>query len=215
MAVSRKQIKAERRRRRELVERARRAEERTGRRQQLLVLGSLALALAAFVGAFAVITFARTDLAPSQKHASDVGRRAPDKYSFGYPDLGNQHIASADSPHIPYNSDPPTSGPHLPNLAPDGWHDVAVPVELLVHNLEDGHIVVYYRPDLDPGEKAQLKALVAELGAKVTAAPYGRLSSPIALTAWTRLDELSEFDPQRIRDFVTAYRGIDHHRGST
>jgi len=37
-------------------------------------------------------------------------------------DQGNLHIASADSPHVPYNSDPPTSGPHLPYIAPWGVH---------------------------------------------------------------------------------------------
>src|SRR5262249_2246182 len=30
------------------------------------------------------------------------------------PSLGNDHIPTAETPHVPYNSDPPTSGPHLP-----------------------------------------------------------------------------------------------------
>src|SRR3989475_12401156 len=34
------------------------------------------------------------------------------------PDQGNLHIPTADSPHEPYDSDPPTSGPHLPYIAP-------------------------------------------------------------------------------------------------
>lgn len=32
------------------------------------------------------------------------------------PSLGNLHIPSPDYPHAPYNSDPPTSGPHLPYI---------------------------------------------------------------------------------------------------
>lgn len=212
MSVSRKQIKAERRRRRELVEESRVVEEKVSRRRRYMLLGGLALLLAVFVGAFAVVSFMGTDPEVAQRNASDAGRRAPDKYSVGYPDRGNQHIASPSSPHIAYSSDPPTSGPHLGNLAPEGWHDERLPVELLIHNLEDGHVVIYYRPDIDEATKMQLQALVADLGAKVVAVPYDKLRTPIALTAWTRMDELQQFDEQRIRDFVTAYRGIDHHK---
>ena len=38
------------------------------------------------------------------------------------PDQGNAHIQLATEPHVPYNSDPPTSGPHLPYIAPWGIH---------------------------------------------------------------------------------------------
>src|SRR5579871_960806 len=33
------------------------------------------------------------------------------------PSLGNEHIQSIESPHPPYNSKPPTSGPHVPFVA--------------------------------------------------------------------------------------------------
>jgi hypothetical protein len=38
------------------------------------------------------------------------------------------------------------------------------------------------------------------------------MQSRIALTAWTRLDRLEEFDERRIVRFIEAYRGIDHHK---
>ena len=41
------------------------------------------------------------------------------------PSLGNEHIPTAETPHVPYNSDPPTSGPHLPYIAPWGVHTAA------------------------------------------------------------------------------------------
>jgi hypothetical protein len=37
------------------------------------------------------------------------------------------------------------------------------------------------------------------------------MDSPIALTAWTRMDKLTEVDEKRIVRFIEAYRGIDHH----
>src|SRR5207244_699484 len=76
-----------------------------------------------------------------------------------FPDQGNLHIASPESPHQPYNSDPPTSGPHLPYIAPWGVHTRPIPRELQVHNLEDGGVVVQYNCEC-PDIAAKLKAVV-------------------------------------------------------
>src|SRR5262245_37348846 len=46
--------------------------------------------------------------------------------------LGNDHIPTAETPHIPYNSEPPTSGPHLPYIAPWGVHIRPLAKELQV-----------------------------------------------------------------------------------
>ena len=58
------------------------------------------------------------------------------------PSLGNDHIPTSETPHVAYNSDPPTSGPHLPYIAPWGVHARPIAKELQVHNLEDGGVVV-------------------------------------------------------------------------
>jgi hypothetical protein len=42
-------------------------------------------------------------------------------------------------------------------------------------------------------------------------APYPGLDQCIALTAWTRIDKLDQFDERRVVRFIDAYRGIDHH----
>ena len=62
----------------------------------------------------------------------------------------------------PYNSEPPTSGPHLPYIAPWGIHTRPIPNELQVHNLEDGGVMVQYNcecPEL-VGEAAEHRAQV-------------------------------------------------------
>jgi hypothetical protein len=38
------------------------------------------------------------------------------------------------------------------------------------------------------------------------------MDSRLALSAWTRLDKLNDFDESRIDRFVDAYIGIDHHK---
>ena len=131
-----------------------------------------------------------------------------------FEDQGNAHIQMVTEAHPPYNSDPPTSGPHLPYIAPWGIHTEPIPRELQVHNLEDGGVVVQYRcatpcPDLAD----QLARIVRRYETQVILAPYPGMRTRIALTAWTRLDAFDDFDEARIERFIRAYRGIDHHRG--
>lgn len=127
------------------------------------------------------------------------------------PDQGNRHIQSASEPHEPYNTDPPTSGPHLPYLAPWGVHTRPIPLELQVHNLEDGGVVVQYSCQC-PEVVEQLEAIVRGYDRQVVLAPYPSMKHKIALTAWTRIDTLDRLDEGRVRRFIEAYRGIDHHR---
>ena len=128
------------------------------------------------------------------------------------PSMGNAHIQSVNDPHPPYNSDPPTSGPHLPHLAPWGIHTEPISNELQVHNLEDGGVLVQYRcPEGCPELVEKLKAIVNRYDRQVILAPYPTMDKRIALTAWGRIDKFDEFDEKRVVRFIVAYRGIDHH----
>ena len=127
-------------------------------------------------------------------------------------DLGNLHIQQGQASPFPYNSTPPTSGPHYASLASWGVHDQPLPDELMVHNLEDGGVGVWYDcPDGCPELVDQLAAVVEQYEEGVLMAPYPGMETRIALTAWTRIDKLDEFDEERIQRFIRAYRGIDHH----
>jgi hypothetical protein len=126
------------------------------------------------------------------------------------PSQGNAHIRTLTDPHPPYNSDPPTSGPHVSWLAPWGIHTTPVPKELQVHNLEDGGVFVQYACEC-PELVARLRAIVERYPTQVILAPYPGMDRRIALTAWGRIDKFDEFDEQRVLRFIKAYRGIDHH----
>jgi len=126
-------------------------------------------------------------------------------------DQGNLHIATPQTPHEPYNSDPPTSGPHLPYLAPWGVHTRPIAAELQVHNLEDGGVLVQYSCEC-PEVVERLRAIVQRYDRQVILAPYPTMKSRIALTAWTRIERLDDVDEQRVIRFIERYRGIDHHR---
>ena len=131
------------------------------------------------------------------------------------PDLGNLHIESLGAVHESYNSMPPTSGPHVPGVARPGIYEEQIPDELQVHNLEDAFVNVHYNcPDGCDALVGQLTTIIQEYldaGRHVLLEPYVGMDSRIALTSWTRIDKFEEFDESRIRKFVEAYEGIDHH----
>jgi len=165
------------------------------RRRQWLIGGGVAVAAVVVVGYFAY-------------------RAVADLPGVSFPDQGNAHIQALGEPHPPYNSDPPTSGPHLSYLAPWGIHTEPIPKELQIHNLEDGGVVVQYNcPTPCPDLADKLKAIVNRYDRQVILAPYPGMKTRIALTAWTRLEAFDDFDEARIVKFIRAYKGIDHHKG--
>jgi len=140
-------------------------------------------------------------------------RAVADLPGTALPDLGNAHLQTVEEPHPPYNSDPPTSGPHLPYIAPWGIHTEPLQKELQIHNLEDGGVLVQYNcPSGCADLVEKLKAVVQRYQDEVILAPYPGMKSRIALTAWTRIETFDQFDKARITRFIEAYRGIDHHK---
>lgn len=121
------------------------------------------------------------------------------------------YLAHPREPHPAYASDPPTSGPRLPYLADWGVHRLPVPPELQAHNLEHGGVLIQYNcPEPCPDLAAQLEEIARQRDF-VLVAPYPRMESRIALTAWGRIETLDAFDAQRILRFVEAHAGRDHH----
>lgn len=142
--------------------------------------------------------------------------------------LGNKHIQNITDEHEQYNSLPPTSGTHVGGKAQWGVSDSPIPDELQLHNLEDGGVMVQY--NCIPGKRTedtatpsaqetdqcnrlidQLASVVKKYSDKVAMAPYPKLDTKIALTAWTRIDKFNDFDEARIQKFIKAFKGIDHH----
>jgi hypothetical protein len=125
-----------------------------------------------------------------------------------FPDAGRDHIA-AGTPHAPYSSNPPTSGPHDPSPAAWGIYDRQLPDEVLVHNLEHGGIVIYYNcPQACPELVQQLKDVAGQYRSKVVLAPRPNadVKTRIQLTAWTWLDQFDDFDAARIKAFIAAHK---------
>ena len=124
-----------------------------------------------------------------------------------FPEQGREHIPR-DEGHAPYNTVPATSGWHYSDFnAPTRWgeHEIFVPDEVLVHNLEHAGVGVHYDcPDGCSELVAQLRGIVAG-ATKVIMSPYPNMSTTIALTAWNYQDTFDEFDEDRIKEFIRAH----------
>jgi YVTN family beta-propeller protein len=138
-------------------------------------------------------------------------RPKPGSVARTVPVLPHGYLAHPREPHPAYASDPPTSGPRLRSIADWGVHRLPVPPELQAHNLEHGGVLIQYNcPEPCPDLAAQLEEIARQRDF-VLVAPYPRMDSRIALTAWGRIETLDDLDPERILRFVDAYAGRDHH----
>ncbi|MFQ5858060.1 MAG: DUF3105 domain-containing protein [Anaerolineae bacterium] len=175
----------------------RRVERQTAqRRRQYLWIGGSLLVILVVVGA---VVGARARRGPQPGEAVEG--------------MGNLHLQSLDEPHAPYNTSPPTSGPHIELHAERKISTEPVAPEIQVHELEHGGIFINYNCEVYAGD---CDALVDELADIVTlhdqvfVAPYADMDTPIALTAWERIDRLDSVDRQRIAAFIEAYVGVNH-----
>lgn len=126
------------------------------------------------------------------------------------------HLDDLSSPHEAYRSDPPVGGPHAKSMAAPGFYDTPVQAELLVHNLEDGHVVIYYRPGLPEDVITALRNLAdkyAGEGRSVVVVPRQDTDSAVVLTAWRKILRLKDWDAARGQAFIDRFIGIDHHQG--
>ena len=134
------------------------------------------------------------------------------------PDEGNSHVPTGQK--VTYNQNPPTSGSHWNSAAPPapvpwGIKDSEQPNEAIVHNLEHGGIVIFWK-GLTSDDVDKLKDLVRLMSnnglKKIVLEPYADMPSDarIAVSAWDWGLKLPAYDDVQIVKFVKAhYDGVD------
>lgn len=115
---------------------------------------------------------------------------------------GREHIAVS-AAHAPYNSNPPTSGPHYAQPADWGVYEKELPDEQLIHNLEHGGIWISYK-DVDKDVKAKLEAIGNRFPQSVVVTPRAQNDTKIAVASWGRLQQFEQYDEQSIIKFIEA-----------
>lgn len=175
----------------------------TDQRRRWLIYGLIAL------GAIAIVAFLGYAVWAASRPTRVLGESVPI--------AGAEHIPEGQSA-VDYNSDPPTSGQHYDTPVEAGFYDEAPVDEQLVHNLEHGHVVIYYNcSDLSEADCDQLKenirqamddAGVVQLTGtpKLVAVPRPSMENLITYTSWGRLYRADDFDPEEFQLFVEQNR---------
>jgi hypothetical protein len=116
-------------------------------------------------------------------------------------DLGGEHVSKGAS-HSAYNSNPPTSGPHWVGVAGAGIKDELVPDELVLHSVEHGAAVVWYREGLEQSEIDKITQAFNDSSGKKIMLARKDLDVPVALTSWGYLLKLETIDEAKIKEFI-------------
>lgn len=190
----------EKQRRREAEERREQERRRASLRRNLVTL-----TIALLVGALVVFL-----ILSERRGAEDVGVAAGEAGCTDIQtqeDLGRDHVEEGTP--VQYNSQPPTSGSHYANWADPGFHEEPVHESRLVHNLEHGQIVFWYRPDASEETIADLRQLVSSDRLALIAAPYDGLTGghEFAMTAWTASQGCENVSSEVVNDFRRRYQG--------
>lgn len=112
------------------------------------------------------------------------------------------HVKRGES-HPKYSTNPPSSGPHWGDgVAGAGIHDKEVPDELLVHSLEHGAAILWYKSDLPKEEVEKITKVFNDASGKKIMVPRKNLDVPVALTSWGWILKLSVIDEAKIKEFI-------------
>lgn len=112
---------------------------------------------------------------------------------------------------IQYNTNPPAGGPHYAVTAHAGIYDKAPLDGYLVHSLEHGAVVLWYKEDLPKSDVDRIKGIFNKMGGKTIMTPRKGMDVPVAVTSWGRILKLEKIDEKKILDFYEANydRGLE------
>ncbi len=113
--------------------------------------------------------------------------------------MGEEHIAAGQE-HEPYNSNPPTSGPHA-GPAPWGVNTEEISDINAVHNLEHGGIWISYK-NIDDTSVTILEEIARKNSRSVVVSPREANDVNIAVASWGRLMKLDSVDEEQINEFI-------------
>jgi len=172
------------------------------------VLERLAILVASLllsVGLIAVLSgfFAGRDQAGVSGSSSAPG--------VAFADLGHAHLAPG-QPHPRYNSDPPTSGAHLPE--PVAHDEARLNDDQVLEALAAGDVVVFYGDSTPPpGLRSLARAVAAPFTPALATAGQAVIlawrpgATGIVGAAWTHLISVANATDPALRSFIQYWLG--------
>lgn len=112
-------------------------------------------------------------------------------------------------PYLGYGTSPPTYGPHWPTGAAWGIRTEDIPDERQVRNLAEGGVLIQYNTD-DPELIDMLEQFArsqSDFPCYLIVAPFTRMETAIAVTAWGALETMDVYDEGLLQQFVDTFRG--------
>jgi Protein of unknown function (DUF3105) len=129
---------------------------------------------------------------------------------------GRNHVQG----NVKYNSNPPTNGDHFPVPAEDGAYAKAPPITHLVHVLEHGRIIMWFKPGAPAKVRGTLKAVfdddpyqmvltpnTTHMPYEVAASAWGREPTPNGRGYLLACPKYTDGVPDAIRAFRDEHRG--------
>jgi hypothetical protein len=196
--------------RRSRAEELRKAAERRRTRIRM-VATSVVLAI---IGAIAIS--ATVNSRNGDANGNGTGTTVPSASCKGDPKYDGESRAHVANPT--YKVNPPAGGAHTPQAALPGFYhpgDKAPSDGELVHAMEHGFIVLWYRPDLSPEDMRAIATLSDRFGRELIVVPRASLppSTPVVVTAWHHRLLCSAIDAEAIASFVEKYRDKGPEKG--
>lgn len=188
--------------------RARAAQKKTRRRNIYLIAGS-ALALALVLSLLLPsLPFATGTPSHSANDTPRVNDDTPANIGTAVALLDALHI-NPDELHVPYNSVPPTSGPHHFTPASWGTYDEPLVDESVVHNMEHGGVIVSHNLT----DNAQIDLLTEFVRDQpgypgcLILRPYEEIAEgTVALTAWGWIQQFETLDNDGMQQFIDSHK---------
>jgi hypothetical protein len=125
---------------------------------------------------------------PEPKDDVDVAAaaKAADCELESFPAKSREHLADL-SQSVKYASKPPTSGQHYQVPAEDGAYEDPPDVKELVHTLEHGRVIVWFKKSLPADQRAALKKYYDDDTYQMVLVPDTTgMKYAVAVTAWNR-----------------------------
>lgn len=188
--------------RRGRAEEMRRRRERRSIRNRMIFAGVLLVLVGVVV--FTAVTREGRDVDAGIESASC-------RIDSEYDGSSRDHISN---PQFEVN--PPAGGAHTPDAAqPSFYRDGRPPPSdgQLVHAMEHGFVVLWYKPDLSAADMQRVEALSDRFGRELIVVPRPSLGGPVAVTAWHKRLLCSAIDAEAIASFVQEYRDKGPEKG--
>ena len=174
--------------------------------------GVIATAVVAVAGGVALLLFfvSRDDAPVNKGGDPQTEVKGPGQ---AFTDLGDEHVSPPEAGKAKYNSNPPTSGPHVP--APIPRDRVVLSDDQILHALEDGNVVIVYGKRKAPKPLRQLAEDVSggpfdpalvQAGQSVILARRKGTDGVVAL-AWRHLLRAPSADDPELTRFAEFWLG--------